>query len=269
MDFIDNFNYRITGNPDAPKLVFLHGLMGFSNNWRSIAREFEKQFHILVYDQRGHGRSFRPDTGYGPEDYAEDLKKILDSLASDKVNLVGHSMGSRNANHFAYKYPNRVESLVLEDLGPEANPESYENNAKLFARVPTPFSDKKQARAHIENEFADDMVLGEYLYANLEQKKDGQIDWRFYKQGIRESVKLGRNKDRWQEFESLAMPTLLIRGELSDEFPAEIYKSMLTRKPEVKGVEIPAARHWVHFDQKELFIAALKEFFEENSIGLK
>ena len=85
MDFIDNFNYRITGNPDAPKLVFLHGLMGFSNNWRSIAREFEKQFHILVYDQRGHGRSFRPDTGYGPEDYAEDLKKILDSLAWDKV----------------------------------------------------------------------------------------------------------------------------------------------------------------------------------------
>lgn len=267
MNFIEQFHYRISGNPQAEKLVFLHGLMGFGNNWRSIAKAFEQSFHILTYDQRGHGRSFQPPEGYEPEDYAADLLGILEELGWSQIHLVGHSMGARNANHFAYRYPEKVLSLVLEDLGPEAQPESVQKNDELLQRVGAPFASKALARQHIEKEFADNMVLGEYLYANLEEKPSGEVSWRFFEQGIRESVKLGRSRDRWQEFESLRMPCLVIRGERSEEFPAEIYKSMLVRNPNVIGIEIAGAAHWVHFDQKEKFIEALWAFYQQHGIG--
>lgn len=235
--------------------------MGFASNWRSVAKAFEADFHILCYDQRGHGKSFQPESGYAPEDYAEDLKKILDELNWSDVVLVGHSMGARNSNHFAYKNGNYLKALVLEDLGPEANEESIEINRKLMARVPTPFASKKLARAHMTEEFKDNPVLGEYLYTNLKELPNSEVDWRFSKQGILESVKMGRTSDRWHEYEALSLPTLLIRGEDSEEFPADIYESMLNRNTNVKGVQIPGARHWVHFDKKDEFIKCLKEFF--------
>lgn len=266
MNYIEKFNYRITGKSAGPKLVFLHGLMGFASNWRSIAKAFEQYFEILCYDQRGHGKSFQPESGYGPEDYADDLSKILEELGWDKIVLVGHSMGSRNANHFAFKYPHKVIALVLEDLGPEANPDSILKNRALLNRFPTPFESKKVARAHVTEEFKDQPILGEYLYANLKEKEDGSVDWRFYRKGIEESVLKGRSIDRWSEFEALSVPTLLIRGESSDEFPAEIYESMLKRNTNVEGVVIPDAEHWVHFDQKELFIESLKKFFEKQGL---
>jgi pimeloyl-ACP methyl ester carboxylesterase len=263
MNFIENFNYRITGADSSPKLVFLHGLMGFASNWRSIAKAFEKDFQILCYDQRGHGKSFKPDSNYAPEDYAEDLNKILEDLGWTDIVLVGHSMGARNATSFAYKYGKKLKALVLEDLGPEANLDSIAKNKLLLSRVPTPFNDKKEARSHIEAEFKDNMILGEYLYANLHENEQKQIDWRFSKNAILLSVEQGRSTDRWEQFLALDMPTLLIRGAKSDEFPADIYQSMLNRNPRVKGVEIPGAGHWVHFDSRDQFISVLKDFFCE------
>jgi len=48
--------------------------------------------------------------------------KILDELQWQKVNLVGHSMGGRNALEFAHEHPERLQSLVIEDIGPEGTP---------------------------------------------------------------------------------------------------------------------------------------------------
>ena len=77
---LSNFNYQILGDSSSTnKLVFLHGLMGFASNWKRIARHFESDFEILIYDQRGHGRSFHPAKGFAPEDYAQDLFEILEA----------------------------------------------------------------------------------------------------------------------------------------------------------------------------------------------
>lgn len=119
MGYLENFNYSITGQGnEAPKLVFLHGVMGFGLNWRTITKVFDPYFRCLVYDQRGHGRSFHPESGYAPEDYANDLEQILEELSWNKISLVGHSMGGRNALEFAHRFSARVEKLVIEDIGP-------------------------------------------------------------------------------------------------------------------------------------------------------
>ncbi len=75
-----------------------------------------------------------------------------------------------------------------------------------------------------------------------------------------ESVKAGRNRDRWDEVESLSMPTLLVRGENSQELSRENYHKMLDLNEVLRGVEIPQAGHWVHSDQPQAFLDAIKSF---------
>lgn len=267
MSFLSQFYYRITGQPEFPKLVFLHGLMGFSSNWQRIIKAFEDRYQILVYDQRGHGRSFKPDFGYSPEDYAQDLKSILDELKWEKINLVGHSMGGRNALSFAFQYPEKVEKLVIEDISPEFSKEAIDRLRSLIHAVPAPFANRDLARNFFEHDFPvvmkarpDALALGQFLYSNLQSEADGKMVWRFSKKGILDSLEAGRARNRWREWETLNVPTLLVRGEKSKDLSPETYKEMLARQTHAKGVEIADSGHWIHFDKPDEFIEVLKNF---------
>jgi len=240
--------------------------MGSAANWRKITSALKDHYHILTYDQRGHGRSFHPETGYGPEDYAEDLRLILDELRWDKVLLVGHSMGGRNAMVFASLWPRRVKKLVMEDIGPDANVIAADRVESLLGMIPTPFGSRKEAAEFLRGEFVkrnaknpNAKVLAEFFYSNLEDR-GGAVDWRFSKAGILASLYEGRARDRWSQFEELGMPLLVIRGEFSQDLPRPLFDRMLQRNPNARGVEIKGAGHWVHFDQVDTFIKTLEDF---------
>ena len=271
MSYLSNFHYQLTGPADGasvPKLVFLHGVMGYAANWRRIAKAFEDRFQVLVYDQRGHGRSFHPATGYGPEDYAGDLGRIVDELGWDEIHLVGHSMGGRAAYHFAFQFPERVTRLVIEDIGPSMEPLAANQILKILDSVPVPFADKRTAKAWFDTTFMEIFKdnrqkegLAAYLYANLIENERKEAVWRFSEIGVRESVLQGRANDRWSEVTGLRMPTLLVRGELSKDLSREAFIEVQRANPRIEGVEIPGAGHWVHSDQPDLFISALAKFF--------
>lgn len=260
------FHIFTYGPETGRKWVFLHGLMGFAANWRKIIAGLESTERCLAYDQRGHGRSFQPPTGYAPEDYADDLLKIVDALGWSRFILVGHSMGGRNALNFAARFPERVEKLVVEDIGPEVNLDSVPYYQKLLGLVPTPFANRAEAKEFLLHQFVrlaqnyeNPEALAQYFYANMADQPDGRVDWRFWKPGILESVE-ARNSDRWQDVKSLKVPTLLIRGGDSRDLKPEIYQEMLDANKMIKGVVIPQAGHWVHSDQPQAVIAALKDF---------
>jgi len=257
---IQNFNFRLYGDEAKPKLVFLHGLMGYAQNWRSVVRAFEKDYHILTYDQRGHGKSFHAQDSYSPENYAEDLRFLLDHLGWQKVILVGHSMGGRNALHFTYRYPDRVKALVIEDIGPEANRDGIERIENILANIGGPFETKEAAKNQIFSLY--DPVLANYLFANMEEKPDGKVDWRFDKRGILESLYYGRERSRWEEVESLRCPCLVIRGGNSEDLSEEVLQKMLASNPRIKAHTIEGVGHWVHFEALEEFNRVLGAFLQ-------
>jgi pimeloyl-ACP methyl ester carboxylesterase len=270
MAYLDNFHHQITGNPQGHKLVFLHGLMGSAANWLRITKAFANDFHILTFDQRGHGRSFHPEAGYNPRDFAHDLKLILDELGWSASALVGHSMGGRNALEFASHFSQRVKALVMEDIGPDSRHSAIDRIERLLALVPVPFSSRAEANEFFEKSYPDlisfypqPRVVARFLHSNLEQKPDGTMDWRFAKEAILQSLREGRNADRWDEFANLKMPVLVVRGEHSEDLPRPVFERMLKTLPAARGVEIADAGHWVHFDQPEAFIRTLKEFLHE------
>lgn len=267
MGYLQNFKFDFEGLEGAPVLVFLHGVMGSGANWRKITPHFKNNFKILTFDQRGHGWSFKPAKGYGPEDYSNDLLQILNELKIDKIHLVGHSMGGRNALQFAHSYPDRVHSLVIEDIGPEGNPQAMERTLRLLELVPTPFSSKSQAKVFFENEFPlkiqnhpQKSILGSYFFMNIEEKPDGSADWRFHKEGILMSLKSGHFKPRWDQVRDLKCPTLFIRGANSDDLTQSELLKVKQVNPQIETIEIQNAGHWVHFDQPAEFARVLADF---------
>lgn len=247
--------------------MFLHGLMGSGGNWRRITPAFEDDYEILTFDQRGHGRSFQPHTGYSPTDFATDLAAILKDLKWQRINLIGHSMGGRNALEFATIFPQCTDKLVVEDIGAGLGRSAMEVIERLLAAVPTPFASRMEAKKFFETEYESRIafhpqpkVIRQFLYSNLEDRADGGVDWRFYKPGILEALKIGHSFDRWEQIEMLKTPTLWMRGQNSTDLTREQFEEILKRNPLIQGVEIPDAGHWIHFDQPDAFIRAVKDF---------
>lgn len=267
MSFLSNFHYTILGTNTQERVVFVHGLMAFAANWRKIANRLENNFQCLIYDQRGHGRSFKPESGYSPEIFAEDLNRITDELGWDKFHLVGHSMGGRNVMVFAHMFPYKVRTLTIEDIGPDADSSMNGYYEHMLGNIPTPFKNKEAAKNFFDHDFKKvfaskepPAVLATFLQANLEEKPDGSYDWRFSKQAVFEIVREGHIKDRWLEVSSFKMPVLLIRGENSHILKRETYEKMLAVNPNITGVEFSGAGHWVHYEKFDEFVQAFRQF---------
>ncbi|HEY4694810.1 MAG TPA: alpha/beta hydrolase [Candidatus Nanoarchaeia archaeon] len=97
-------------------LVFLHGGSGSSNSWCFQLPFFLSQgYSVIVLDQRGHGLSGRGKNldFFSIDNFAKDVKAVLDAEQADKVVLVGHSLGSQIAQRFYQLYAESVVALVL------------------------------------------------------------------------------------------------------------------------------------------------------------
>jgi pimeloyl-ACP methyl ester carboxylesterase len=114
---------HVSGAPDAPALVLLHGLGDDGGTWEVVGAEFAQYFRVLAIDLRGHGLSDWPGT-YSFELMRDDVLGVLDELGLDRVNLLGHSMGGTVAYLIAEKEPGRIERLILEDTPPPGCPEA-------------------------------------------------------------------------------------------------------------------------------------------------
>jgi pimeloyl-ACP methyl ester carboxylesterase len=91
----------------------LHGYTDSSFSFSRVLPLMPAHLRVVAVDQRGHGNSDRPATGYSMDAFAGDVLGLMDALAIDRATIVGHSMGSFVARRAAEKAPHRVSRLVL------------------------------------------------------------------------------------------------------------------------------------------------------------
>jgi non-heme chloroperoxidase len=101
------------GDPGGAPVVFLHGLSDSRRSWELVLPGLPESIRAIAVSQRGHGDSERPESGYRPRDFADDIRALLDTLQIDRAVVVGHSMGSTVARRFAVDHGGRTHSLVL------------------------------------------------------------------------------------------------------------------------------------------------------------
>jgi len=112
------FDYQLTGQNDSPLIVLIHGLKSARQTFFPIIEPLSKNYQVLVYDQRGHGKSPVAFLDYSLDSMATDLKNLLSFLKLDQKNffLLGHSAGGRTSMRFCELFPEKIKGLIIEDM---------------------------------------------------------------------------------------------------------------------------------------------------------
>ena len=237
-------------------VLILHGLLGSSDNWITVARELAEFYTVFSPDLRNHGRSFHSDHFDYPA-MADDVKTFIEQQNLAKISLIGHSMGGKTAMQFAYLYPERLNKLVVVDIAPKAYPPHNLNavDALLNLNLAT-ISRLSQADEQLQPAIPDISERMSHL-KNLKRKPDGSYHWQVNLATIRtnypyisEAVDGGRYTN----------PCLFIRGVNSDYIQDADWDDVLECFPQARLETIPNAGHWVHIQSRQVFVATVRDY---------
>jgi pimeloyl-ACP methyl ester carboxylesterase len=106
-----NMAYDVSGQGEP--LVLIMGPGGTRQSWFFQKRAFSRQFKVITFDNRGIGKTDRPDEPYTIKTLADDTIGLMNHLGIDKAHVLGVSGGGRVAQEVAINYPQRVIKLVL------------------------------------------------------------------------------------------------------------------------------------------------------------
>jgi len=247
--------YRSYGSAEDV-VVCLPGLTRNSKDFHEIATHLASRYRVLCLDLRGRGRSARDTdwTNYHPATYIGDTWHLLDQLDIARFTLLGTSLGGLLAMIMAAQRPELVRAVVLNDVGPEADPAGYArilasfdldvgvadwNEAALRCQqtyqVALPDMPAEFWRAYVQRNYR------EGAHGRPEPDSDPNIAEAIRK-GDQHRI-AGVQVDPWDAFGAMTMPCLVLRGELSDILSADIVKRMTLVKPDLKSAVIPRRGH--------------------------
>lgn len=248
---------EIHGDGKSP-FVLMHGLLGSSRNWRSVAKEMDRGFQIHSLDLRNHGNSFHNQEASIIE-MSNDLLRYADHHDLQKFILCGHSLGGKVAMRFACDYPDRLYSLVVADIAPRDYPREHHALTldALLSIDLRELSSRKQADEKLA-ESIPNWAFRQFLLTNLTQNEDAFI-WKANIPILHESIgQLSCNP--LQESDRFHGPTLFIRGGKSGYLRSEHKPEILEYFPAAEFEVLPNAGHDVHVEDRSGFLSALDKF---------
>ena len=260
-----SLHYLDWGNSGKPTLVMIHGLRGHAHSWDDVSASLCQDFHVLALDQRGRGDTdWAKDGDYGTDAYVADLAGFCDALGLNSFILCGHSMGGRNAMTFGSRYPEKLEKLIVVDMGPDINREGGQRISREIVNVPEEFDSFEAVVEYMtkQNRFASDAVIRRRLTYATKLLSNGMIGWK-YDLAIREERRKGTvapSQDLWPEIPKITCPTLIVRGMETDILTPETAQRMLEVMPNAQITEIPQAGHMVFEDNPSDFNTAVGAF---------
>ena len=244
----------------AKPLLILHGFLGMSDNWKSLGTQYAtKGYQVHLLDIRNHGRSFHSEE-FNYQVMAQDVLNYCNKHQLAKVALIGHSMGGKIAMLFATKYPEKVEKLVVADIGPKYYPPHHQ---EILAGLNAVNFDSKPDRANVEKTllpFIPDFGTRQFIMKNLYWKTPDQLDFRFNLNAFNHNInEIGTELSENAKFEK---PTLFIRGGNSKYILDTDFPTIASHFPNYIITTIPNVGHWLHAENPE-------QFFKETAAFLK
>ena len=246
--------YRELGR--GKPMIILHGLFGFSDNWQTLATKFSEFFRVILIDFRNHGHSpWSDDFSYNL--MVDDLKELIDDLNLENLTLVGHSMGGKVAMHFSQKFPEKIEKLVVIDMGVKQYTRHHQEVLEAFNKVDLK---GKTARSQVElilSDFIESKGVRQFLLKNLYWKEKGELAWRVNFAVLEKSMPEILAALPYKE---VLIPSLFIRGELSNYIEDNDIKELESFFSDMSLTTIKNAGHWIHADAPEEFTNTVLEF---------
>ena len=214
-------------------LLFISGTGG---DLRNKPNQFDgplgKAFDMISYDQRGLGRSDKPDRRYTMADYADDAAALMDSQGWDQAHVVGVSFGGMVAQELALRHPAKIRRLVLACTSPGgAGGSSFAFHeigrlaGEARAKYLTPISDTRRDEAWA--------VANPEAYAKLiaMTSADPFAGEPGRREGAERQLEARADHDTWERLPQITAPTLVVGGRYDGIAKPESLELMAGRIP--------------------------------------
>ena len=247
--------YQVIGKGDP--LVFIHGLGSSSQDWGFQVDHFSKDYQVVIFDVRGHGRSDKPAGPYSLALFAQDTVALIQALNIAPAHVVGISMGGMIGLQLVLDAPELVRSLVVVNSGPAMVVQSFRDQLQVWQRflIVRLLGMRKMGE-----------VLANKLFPKPEQAEIHQIfverwaqnDPRAYRDSMRALVGWSV-KDR---LETIDCPVLVVSAD-QDYTPVADKAAYVQALKNGKLVVIEDSHHATPVDQPVVFNKVVGDFLQK------
>ncbi|WP_339742529.1 alpha/beta hydrolase [uncultured Maricaulis sp.] len=265
-------DYPAVGEARGLPVLCLHGLTRNVCDFEDLApRLATLGRRVIVASQRGRGRS-DPDPQaerYQPLTYSGDMIGLLDALAIERAVFIGTSMGGLMTMIIAAQQPQKVAAAVLNDIGPEIAKAGLDRiKTNVASRDPVGTWDEAAARSREANlaafpARADDAEFWlDFAHKTWVETGDGRIALAYDGAIVDQIDSSAIPPDMWPFWEPFkSIPTLLVRGAISDLLSAATAVEMHRRKPDLDVVEVPETGHAPFMTEPQAW-TAIEDFIQ-------
>ena len=267
-------HYLEWGQSDANPFVLLHGFTSHGHCWDFLADALCEEYRVLALDLRGHGDSDWSPRGYSNGLMVQDLGELVRSIGLSKILLLGMSLGGLNAIEYAALHPEKIERLIIVDIGPviprNGNPRELFSRfflgQELFDSPEEAFSYRRKTDQRPVEE------LERYLTVHaLKKLPSEKWTWKFDKT-LRSPLKLAlvrtplgfltniRLPNLWSLLPRIQCPTLILHGAESPVLSQQVAERMQQLIPDCRLVTFPQCSHRIHIERPQDFEAAIRKF---------
>ncbi|MGG3466452.1 2-succinyl-6-hydroxy-2,4-cyclohexadiene-1-carboxylate synthase [Neobacillus pocheonensis] len=261
---IDSLRYHVEVCGRGFPLVLLHGFTGDTSTWTSYCDRWGEHSELIIPDIIGHGKTDAPEFSdrYHIEKEAEDLKKILEKLGMEQVDILGYSMGGRLALTFSILFPGHVRKLILESASPGLESEAEREQRRMKDAKLANFIKEDGISAFV------DYWEGISLFSTMKRLP----------QAVQESIRnqrlnnsssglansllgmgTGSQPSWWQNLKELSCDVLLLTGSEDKKF-CGIAKRMLKEVNNGSWMVIENCGHAIHVEEPEKFGTIVSDF---------
>jgi non-heme chloroperoxidase len=245
-------------------VLLLHGGGQTRHAWGSTAQSLaERGWYAVTLDMRGHGDSaWAPDGDYTMDAFVADLRSVIRHFPHRPV-LIGASLGGMTALLAEGEAsPSVSTAVILVDITPRVEPQGVARIRAFMTARPDGFASLEEAAdaiaAYLPHRPRPRNLSG--LAKNLRLRADGRYYWHW---DPRLLAAWNRQRDPERLLaaaRALRVPTLLVRGQLSEIVSAATQAEFLAAVPHAQYVDVTGAGHMVAGDQNEIFSQGILDF---------
>jgi len=235
---------------EGPVLVFVHGWSCDASYWREQVEYFKEKYHVVLIDLAGHGRSMSDRENYTMEAFGQDVNAVVESIGSEKVILIGHSMGALVIAEAARLMPEKAIGLVAVD---DLQNVEYPLGEEQLKEMTTPFKEdfKEGVRGFVLSMLrSDNSPVNEWVISDMSLADPGVA-----LSAINGSLGGYLTGDVARLFDGLDLPVVAVNADL---WPTDVEANRRHIK-DFELIELDGLDHFLMLKAPERFNPALEQ----------
>jgi pimeloyl-ACP methyl ester carboxylesterase len=240
---------------DGPPLVLVHGAATDSRMWRPQLAALANEFTVVAWDEPGAGRSSGVPASFVLGDYADCLAAMIASLELGPAHVAGLSWGGTVALELYRRHPQLVATLLLVDTYagwkgslPDAEVQARVAGVRQMLAAPDHLFDPTLPGLFAGDPPAEFVPLLAAMAADVRPES------------MKTALMVMAETDQRELLPRIAVPTLLLWGELDARSPLSVARQFEAAVPQSELVVIPDAGHVSNLEDPQRFNAAVREF---------